>query len=100
MRRWQPLLSTDTWYHLALVSNNAATGPWKQRIYINGAPSAEAASPAPDLTSNFLVVGGNPNQADRTYYLDGYMSNVGIYRGYAKYDDAFTPDKTPDAACV
>lgn len=92
-------LSTGRWYHLAYVSDVASTAGWKQRIYIDGVPSAEVDYPAWALTQGQLTIGGHSSQADRSYFLDGFMSDVRVYRGYAKYHDAFAPASAPSEAC-
>lgn len=82
------LLLANTWYHFAMVRSGSATGNIK--IYLNGAveaSSATANNTAFSQTDSLYIganrVGGTP--------MLGYMDDVRITKGIARYTAAFTP---------
>ncbi len=79
-------ISARTWYHIALTRESGACTLW-----INGVSSATDTN-ASNLTAENLCVGGYYNTS---YLYEGYLSNVSIIKGTAKYTSAFTPSTTP-----
>jgi len=82
------LLVANTWYHFAMVRSGTATGNIK--IYLNGvleATSATAITTDFNQTESMYVgadrVGGSP--------MIGYMDDVRLTKGVARYTAAFTP---------
>lgn len=81
------ILSVNTWYHLALVrAGNAYT------LYVNGS-SAAGASAAGSVHANTsaLTIGGTLNGA---FCFPGYIDEVRITKGVARYTATFTPPTT------
>lgn len=76
-------LSTNTWYHIAAVRKNGVTS-----LYLNGTLSVSA----PD-THNYgtesLTVGAYGTGSQN--YFSGYITDLRIYNGIAKYTTNFTP---------
>jgi hypothetical protein len=80
-------LATGQWYHLAFVNNGGALA-----IYINGVSSATASivgSPVSGTDIPFTI--GSTNNAA----LNGYLDDVRITRGVARYTANFTPPTSP-----
>lgn len=85
-------MAADTWYHFAVVRSGTAVGNVK--LYLNG--NLEATS-STAVTTNF-------NQTDQfefgsnrgsTNDLTGYLDNVRITAGIARYTSSFTPPTAP-----
>jgi hypothetical protein len=76
--------SLNTWYHYALVrSGSTAT------LYRNGTSVGSATSTSTITSANPFYVGGSLGGGG--YYLSGYMDDVRITKGYARYTTTFTP---------
>jgi hypothetical protein len=78
--------STGTWHHLALVRNGSTLS-----IYIDGvsqALTADVAIGANDVgdVSSPLYIG-----SDSQYHLNGYIQDLRITKGVARYTADFTP---------
>ena len=87
-------LSTNTWYHLALVRNGSTfTG------YINGT-SAGSSTFAGTLNYAALAAPsiGAWNNSGWSRFINGFVSNVRIVKGTAVYTSAFTPPTAPLSA--
>jgi hypothetical protein len=75
--------STNIWYHIAVVRKNLT-----RSLYVNGILERS------DYDSNSLVpttqisIG---NDISSNYPLDGYLQDLRIYKGVAKYTSNFTP---------
>lgn len=88
-------LTSNTWYHVALVRSGSSTGNVK--IYLNGALEATSGTAVTDNfnQTNSQVVGdvratGTP--------FNGLISNVRIAKGVAVYTGTFTVPTSPLAA--
>jgi hypothetical protein len=77
-------LATGSWYHLAVV--RTGTGTNQTSLYINGVQD-KTATIATDFTNNNLRVGTTFDN----YNLNGYIQDLRITRGYARYTANFTP---------
>jgi hypothetical protein len=79
-------LMANTWYHVAVV--RSGTGTNQTVIYIDGVSSATGTS-----ASNFNQTGVMYVGADRTggSALNGYIDDLRITKGYARYTANFTP---------
>lgn len=76
-------LSTGQWYHLALV-NNAGT----ISIYVNGTSSATGTVVGtPQSSASYPITIGQANNVG----FNGYISDLRITKGLARYTAAFTP---------
>ena len=82
------VLMATTWYHIAVVRSGSATGNVK--IYINGTADATSAGA---ITDNFNQTNSGYIGADRigTSPMNGYIDDLRITKGYARYTANFTP---------
>jgi hypothetical protein len=80
----------NTWVHVAV--DRDASG--MTRLYLNGAVvDAEAGHTASFYHSTFPLQIGNDNTVSRAF--PGYLDEIRITKGAAKYAGAFTPQPTP-----
>jgi hypothetical protein len=81
-------LNTGTWYHIAIVRSSNVI-----KCYVNGVASATTISSSTNMQSNaygvWVGTAGNGNVYN--YYLNGYMDDLRITNGYARYTANFTP---------
>jgi hypothetical protein len=80
------VLSTNTWFYVALTR---ASGT--MRLFFNGSLHATAANTS-NLTASNLVVGGG---YDTSFLYDGYIDDLRITKGVARYTSNFTPPTAP-----
>ena len=81
-------LSVDTWYHVAAVRDNS--GNWE--LFVNG--NSEVTDTESDVitnTTNPFYVGRDITLSTR--YLDGWIENVRLTRGVARYSGSFVPPR-------
>lgn len=85
-------LSTDTWYHVALVRNGTA---WN--LYIDGTSQASTTSSLtmPSLTTPLHIGAGAYSGGGMAWYTNGYIDEVRISKGVARYTGNFTPPTVP-----
>ena len=86
-------LSTSTWYHIALCRSSGST-----KLFVNGTQSgstftdsinyANASTRTPVIGANSYTGSGNTLG---WYALDGYIDDLRITKGYARYTANFTP---------
>lgn len=77
------------WTHFAFVREEAAAYRW--RVYINGVLSTYATTyAAANLTATALTIGANTSNSE---YFNGYLAEVRITKGVARYDSTFTPPR-------
>jgi hypothetical protein len=87
------ITAINTWYHIAVVRSGTATNNTK--IYINGVQQAQGTSSSTNSTSALTIGGTNPTSGwDNTYYAAGYIDELRITNGYARYTGNFTPSTT------
>ena len=80
--------SVDTWYHLAFVRNG---NDWS--LYLNG--TAEyTRTVSGSITSSSLGALELGRRYDGTQYVDGYIDDLRITKGLARYTSNFTPPTT------
>ena len=78
--------STDTWYHVAFVRDG---NDWS--LYLNGTAEGTRTGLSGSITSstnNGLDIGRRFSGA---YFVDGYMDDLRITKGLARYTSNFTP---------
>ena len=81
----------NKWTHLALVRNGSTL-----TIYVDGIASGSNSTSASFGTTAAATIGAGTGAAAGEY-LDGYMSDVRVYKGLAKYTQNFIPASTdPD----
>ena len=76
-------LSVNTWYHVAIVRNATAMA-----MYINGTSVATATNSS-SFTNTAGTIGARYSQ-DQQYYF-GYLQDLRVTKGFARYTSAFTP---------
>ena len=83
-------LSASTWYHVAYVRNGSAFN-----IYLNGTSNGSATSSATMYSAGTTVtVGVQTNSNSAFGYLNGYIDDLRITKGVARYTANFTaPDQ-------
>ena len=84
----------NTWHHVAFVRNGTS-----HKFYINGIEDGTAGYSASDLTRDAFIFGAVYTNGTETF--NGYMSDVRVYKGVAKYTSNFvvpatSPDILPD----
>jgi len=80
-------LSTSTWYHIAVCRSGTST-----KLFISG---TQVGSTYTD-TNNYICPSGRPylgalGDGTGTLYFNGYMDDIRITKGYARYTANFTP---------
>jgi hypothetical protein len=75
-------LSTNTWYHTAVVRNSGTT-----KLYIDGTEEISI-SDSHDYTSTYMVIGG---YYSTSYLHHGYIQDLRVTKGLARYTANFTP---------
>ena len=84
------ITAINTWYHIAVVRSGTSTNNTK--IYINGVQQAQGTSSSTNSTSALTIGGTNPTSGwDNTYYAAGYIDELRITKGVARYTSNFTP---------
>jgi hypothetical protein len=78
-------VSNGTWYHLALVSNNGVV-----TMYVNGISEASQSSTT-NSANKQIYIGANFDYASYPTYLNGYIDELRITKGIARYTTNFTP---------
>lgn len=79
------IANTGTWYHLAVVRSSSIT-----KLYMNGTAIATVSSDTTNYTGTYLVVGG---YYSTSYLLNGYIDDLRITKGVARYTANFIPPK-------
>ena len=79
-------LVTGTWYHVAAVRTSG-----KLRLYVNGVEEGTAYSDTANYTSTSLTIGNYIGSTVNTANVQGYIDNLRITKGVARYTDRFTP---------
>ena len=75
------VITTGTWYHIALVRSSGTS-----TIYVNGT-SVGSATTTGNCSGQNICVGG---YYDTTYLYSGYIDDLRITKGYARYTSNFT----------
>lgn len=83
-------LAGSTWYYLAVVREG--TGTNQTKIYINGTNSGTGTVSTDFNQTNVLYVGANRTGGDA---LNGYIDDLRITKGLARYTTNFTPPTSP-----
>jgi hypothetical protein len=79
------VLTTNTWYHIALVRNSGTS-----TLYVNGT-SVGSGTTTGNCSGTYLAIGGYYNTS---YLYQGYLDELRITKGYARYTGNFTPSTT------
>jgi len=79
------LIQTNTWYHIALVRSSGVS-----TLYINGSSVGSASTPG-NCSGTYLSIGG---YYSTSFLYQGYLDELRIIKGVAKYTGSFTPPST------
>lgn len=81
------VVTTNTWYHIALVKNGTS-----QVLYVNGTSVASATSSVQPNSGYSWTIGDRIASAGSGQYpLTGYIDDLRITNGVARYTATFTP---------
>ena len=83
-------LGANRWYHIAIVRNSGTS-----TLYLNGLKDGSG-SDTTDLTNGNLAFGDDTSGGSGEF--TGYMNDLRIYKGVAKYTANFTPPRRNDFA--
>ena len=75
--------STGTWHHLAVVRKNLI-----RSFYVNGILDRSDTDLVNYIPTSIISIG---NDISSTFDFDGYLQDLRIYKGVAKYTSNFTP---------
>ena len=75
--------STGTWYHIAVVRQN-----FVRYLYVNGVLDSSNTDLINYQPTSIISIG---NDISSNYAFDGYLQDLRIYKGVAKYTSNFTP---------
>ena len=75
-------IAINTWYHVALTRASGSV-----RLFINGALVGGPTTITTNITGQNMVIGGYYNTS---YLWNGYVDDLRITKGYARYTAAFT----------
>ena len=81
--------SADTWYHVAFVRDG---NDWS--LYLNGTLEGTRTGLSGSITSSSLGSLEIGRKYNGTYYVDGYIDDLRITKGLARYTSNFTPPTT------
>lgn len=84
-------IDINSWYHIALVRNGTN---WQ--IYVNGVSRGSGTFDItyPNIAADFYF-GRGTNQTPTTVYMNGYIDELRISKGIARWTSDFTPPTSP-----
>jgi hypothetical protein len=85
-------LKTSTWHHIALTRSGSAL-----RIFVDGLQDASATN-SQDFSTQTLGIGLSADGAQ--FPLTGYLQDVRLYKGVAKYTSNFNPPSSTQNATI
>jgi len=74
----------NQWYYIALTRSGSST-----RLFINGTQSGSTATDSTNYTQAFVWIGANGGGGSA--YFNGYLDDIRITKGVARYTANFTP---------
>lgn len=77
-------ISTQTWYHVALVKASNVISVYQDGVLVNSVNNSYA---IPDKTGAFMI----GNRPTSTYYLNGWIDEFRFSNGIARWTSNFTP---------
>jgi hypothetical protein len=87
---WAP--ATNIWYHIAVSRSSGSI-----RIFVNGTQIGTTATVTGDIQSTFtLNIGMNRDGGNSSLPFNGYVDDLRITKGYARYTANFTPPTYED----
>jgi hypothetical protein len=86
-----PALSTGNWYHVALARSGSTV-----KMYLNGVSSSSATNTETLFSPTNLYIGFNGWDSPTGNQFNGYLDDLRITKGYARYTANFTPPTYED----
>ena len=86
------VLATNTWYHVAAVREGIGTNQTK--LYVNGTLDVTGTNATNYTTQSQAWIGAQINNPGLTYF-QGYIADLRVTRGYARYTANFTAPTAP-----
>jgi hypothetical protein len=83
-------LAVNTWYFFALVRNGTTTS-----LYVDGTSVIQVTADSTDYTGQTLGVGSIFGTSAFNTTMDGYIDDLRITKGVARYTANFTPPTAP-----
>lgn len=77
-------MTTNTWYHVAVTRAGTTIN-----LFLNGVPVVASVSSAQNFSAASYVIGGD--QVGGVNSVNGYIDDLRITKGYARYTTNFTP---------
>lgn len=84
-------VATNTWSHVALVRSGSGTNNLK--LYINGSSAAQGTTTY-SILQDIVTIGRGYADLNSEYYT-GYIGDLRITKGIARYQSSFTPSTAP-----
>ncbi len=85
----------DQWYHVAVVRSGNLVYLFKDGVILNG--GGTAFSTTIQNTTTTLKVGADEFDATYKYYLNGYLDDLRVTTGVARYTTSFSVPTVPNA---
>ena len=86
------VLAINTWYHVAAVREG--TGTNQTKLYVNGTLDVTGTNATNYTTQSQAWIGAQINNPGATYF-QGYIADLRVTRGHARYTSNFTPPTGP-----
>jgi len=83
-------IKTNTWHHIAFVREG--TGTNETKVYVDGVQQGQGTYSTNVTTNNNFFIGQNGTNGE---YFTGYIQDLRIYKGAAKYTGNFTVPASP-----
>jgi hypothetical protein len=83
------ILNTSSFYHIALARNAGSL-----KLFLNGTQEG-ATSATPESIVSTIFTAGCPSQGTFINFLNGYMDDIRVTKGVARYTANFTPPTLP-----
>ena len=83
--------SISTWHHIALVRNSATT-----TLYLDGTATGSAYTDSNSYLVGSAIAVGSSSYTLGSSYFNGYIDDLRITKGIARYTANFTPPTVPD----
>ncbi len=81
-----PTISTGAWHHIAIVRHSGTL-----TMYVDGTAVTSATDSTNYISYNPLTIGARYASNTSISYLNGYIDDLRITNGYARYTASFTP---------
>jgi hypothetical protein len=82
------LIADGTWYHIAMTRSDNSV-----RVFVNGTQAGTTFTSSTDLTDTAVLRIGASNDTDS--FANGYIDDLRITKGVARYTSNFTPPAAP-----